>query len=127
MCSDFKNNATTSLLCVLLYAINQFTKFYDVNENYAKYIWDYNFTDCLCLILNLSLANLLLAILKRKGIYDFKMIALLSLFSCFIWEVFMSWLKHGYTFDVLDCIAYLAGGFFYYVLMRIIHKKSLLQ
>lgn len=124
MCSDFKNNALTVLTCVLLYVINRFTKFHEIQENIAKYIWDYNFTDCLCLIINLSLANLMLAFLRKKGIYDFKTIALLSLMSCFIWEVLMSWLKDGYTFDVLDCIAYLIGGVLYFVLMKTINKKS---
>ena len=127
MCSDFKNNAITSSICVFLYAFNRFTKFHDANENCIKYIWDYNFTDCLCLILNLSLANLLLSIFKKNGIYDFKTIVFFSLFSCFLWEVFISWIKYGYTFDLLDCIAYLVGGVFYYMLMRVIRKKTLAQ
>lgn len=124
MCLDFRSNLITSSTCVLLYTVNRFTKFHEINENCAKYIWDYTFTDCLCVILNLSLANLLLAVLKRNGIYDFKTIGLLSLLSCFIWEVFMSWLKAGYTFDIFDCIAYLVGGTFYYLIMKTIHKQN---
>ena len=118
MCSDFKRNTVTATACLMLYVINRFSKFYDASENIIKYIWDYNFSDFLCVILNLSLANLALAILKKEGIYNARMIMILSVFSCFIWEVFVCWLNDKSTFDILDCIAYMAGGAVYYYLMK---------
>ena len=111
-------NALISLICVILYLINRFTKFYEVNEGLLKYVWDYNFTDCLCMILNLSLANMALAAINKSGIYSIIEICLLSLLSCFIWEVFIAWLKDGYTFDSLDCLAYFLGGLIYYFVLK---------
>ena len=71
----------------------------------------------MCVILNLSLANLLLAVLNKEGIYNAKLIMILSVFSCFLWEGLMCWLKESSTFDVFDCIAYLLGGIIYFILM----------
>lgn len=127
MRSDFRINAFISLVCIILYCLNKTTTYNEIEENILKYIWDYNFTDFLCVILNLSLANTALALLKKKGVYDFRTIIVLSVFSCFLWEFVITLIKSESTFDIFDCMAYLLGGTFYYCLMKTVHNTSNLQ
>lgn len=122
-----KLNIIILILCVMLYIINRYTKFYETDEGIIKYIWDYHFTDFLCQITYFSVCNIFLHSIKRDGIYHLKAIAIFSIVCCIMWEIGILLLKPDATFDYYDCLAYAAGAAVYYMVFKIYRRRRIRQ
>ena len=115
-----KYNLVILSVSILLYVVNKTTKFHEPNESLLKYIWDYNFTDFLCQLVYFSLFNLILELIKKKGVYSFKTILILSAICCLYWEIGVMYIQSGTVFDAADFISYLLGALFYYLFFRLV-------
>ena len=120
-----KQNVIILILCIVLYIINRCTKFDETDEGIIKYIWDYHFTDFLCQITYFSVCNIFLHSINRDGIYHFKAIAIFSIVCCLTWEIGIMFLKPDATFDLYDCLAYLAGAAVYYYVFWIYRSRRI--
>lgn len=121
---NYVHNIVIFIICAALYLINKITKIHELDEEWWKYIWDYNFTDYLCQIVYFSLANITLNRLGSTGIYSIRRILFFTIVCCFVWEIVISWLRNGTTFDWYDCLAYFLGGLTYYSYFYVLHRNG---
>jgi len=123
--SDYKKiNILIITVCFLLYAINRYTAFDETEGALLRIIWNYHFTDYLCIIVYFAVCNIFFDIFKRKGLYSLHTILIYSLLSCFAWEICVGFLNRYAVADLFDCLAYLLGGITYYLLFRFMTLKE---
>ena len=114
-------NFAILLICVLLYFFNNL--FLKLQSTIFQEFFIGYFNDLLAPIFVLAYTNILL---KKRGyncICKLIHILILCILGGIIWEVVAVYIKPTSVFDYFDFVAYMLGGFIYYIL----YKKKVLK
>ena len=116
-----KLNIWIIVITLILYTINQCTKEKICNEAISLFMCGY-FNDIVGSITFMAYVNALLEF-KQLSINKLWQISLIMLICSFFWEIITPLFRTSTVADFWDAVAYLIGGFFYWLILKFYHKR----
>lgn len=117
----FKFNISIFLIATLLYLFNEFI----LKKNTTGFVYYFficYFNDILAPLLLLPYSNILLE-KEQKQIVSLRNILVFMCVCGFVWEYLAPFMKPSSTTDIIDLIAYLFGGFLYWLCYMKLSKR----
>jgi len=114
-------NVSCLICSIILYLMNTFI----IKVRYNIPLMNNHFNDFLAMILLLSFSNILLSFYKN-GKMIFRCIIYILIFALIVglfWEYITPLYRINSTGDPYDLIAYLAGGYVYYIIIKVYPNK----
>lgn len=110
-------------VCLLLYITNQVTKTVYYGPAFPVFLKNY-YNDILCGCLIIAISNYILSYYKYGSlrINSLLIIVLFNLCCGLFWEFVIPIIRRNRTSDYVDIIAYLIGGFVYWIIWNMIQK-----